>query len=93
MEVQPPIETEHCILVNRQLISASIETEHKDNLISVVDTHNETWLLKAPNIDKEHFVLEGDDLLIHVIVACIGHIDLAFEDMSPINTYCPNDHI
>jgi len=40
MEVQSPIETEDCILVIRHLISASIETEHKDNLISAVDAHN-----------------------------------------------------
>jgi len=66
MEVQLPIETEDCILVIPHLISASIETEHKDNLISAVDPHNEPILVLGPSTDKEHFVLEGDDLLILV---------------------------
>jgi len=65
IEVQPSIETEDCILAIRHLISASIETQHKDNLICAVDPHNETILVQMPSIDKEHFVLEGDDLLIH----------------------------
>jgi len=64
MEVQPPIETEYCIPVLRHLISASIETAHKNNLIGAVNPHNDSCLLITPNIDEEHFVLEGDDLLI-----------------------------
>jgi len=69
MEVQPPIETGNLILEPRHLINASIKTEHKDNLIGAVDAHNEPILVIVPSIDKEHFVLEGDDLLIEVVVA------------------------
>jgi len=66
MEVQTPIETEDCILLICHLISANIKFKYKDNLVSAVDAHNETILVNGPNIDKEHLVLEGDDLQIQV---------------------------
>jgi len=66
----------------RHLISAGIKTKHKDNLISAVDPHNETILVLVSSIDKEHFVLERDDLLIEVRDVWIGHINQASEYMS-----------
>jgi len=93
MEIQSPIETEDSILIKRHHISASIESEHKYNLISAVDAYNETLLVTAPSIDKEHFVLEGDYFLMQIGVVWISHIDLASEDMSPIDIYRPNEHL
>jgi len=61
--------TASTILSTSPYINASIKTEHKDNLIGAVDAHNEPILVIVPSIDKEHFVLEGDDLLIEVVVA------------------------
>jgi len=93
MKVQSSIETDDFIIATRHLISASIETKHKDNLIGAVDTYNETILVLCPSIDKNHFVLEGDDLKIEAVDVWIGHIDLASEDMIPIKVYSPNEHL
>jgi len=67
MKVQSSIETDDFIIATRHLISACIETKHKDNLIGAVDTYNETILVLCPSIDKNHFVLEGDDLKIEAV--------------------------
>jgi len=38
-------------------------------MIGAVYAHNETILVPVPSIDKEHFVLEGDNLPLQVEVA------------------------
>ena len=82
MEVQSPIETLDWILWIHHLISASIESTYKDNLINTVDPHNEPIIVYC-SVDKEHFVCKRDDLPLEGVVV-IGHSDLASEDMDPI---------
>jgi len=66
---------------------------NKNDLICDVYAHNEANLDLGPSIDKEQLVLEEDDFLISEIVAWIGYIDLAFEDMVSLISDRPNKHL
>jgi len=93
MEIKSSIETEDCILGICHPFGASIKCKHMNNLIGAVDPHNETIPVSIPNIDKEHFVLERDNLKLHVIDGCKGHINLGSEYMSTFISDRPDEHL
>jgi len=78
-----------------QFIWARIQSEHKYQLVSAVDSNNKTCLGFSSCVNKEDIILKRQYLLIQIRVCIewLGYCDLTPENVKSRLTYCSYQHI